>query len=257
MPEPLRIERDGPVARLVIDRPAKRNALTAAMWGALPGMIAEIVAAAEVKVAVICGAGPDFGTGADIAEFAEIYATPATIATYAGTLGAAISAIADCPKPVIAQIEGACIGGGCNLALACDLRIGSSNARFAITPGKLGLAYSLSDTRRLCAAIGPSQARFLLYTGRMIGGDEALRIGLLDQLVEAESLRDTVQSLALEIAAGSSTSIRITKATLGLIAAGVQADTEETRRWFADAAAGPDMAEGLAAFLEKRKPVFS
>ena len=256
MPELLRIERDGPIARLILDRPAKRNALTAAMWGALPGLITEIIAAAEVKVAILCGAGPDFAAGADIAEFAETYATPATIAAYGNTLGAAMSAIVDCPKPVIAQVEGACIGGGCSLALACDLRVGSSGARFAITPGKLGLAYSLSDTRRLCAAIGPSQARLLLYTGRMIGANEAFRIGLLDQLVEATSLRDAVQALALEIAASSPMSMRITKAMLGLIAAGVQTDTEETRRWFAEAASGPDMAEGRAAFLEKRKPVF-
>jgi enoyl-CoA hydratase/carnithine racemase len=167
-----------------------------------------------------------------------------------------MSAVADCPKPVIAQIEGACVGGGCGLALACDIRIGADTLRMGITPGKLGLAYSLEDTKRLSDAVGLSAAKLILFTGRLFKAAEALSLGLVDMVVPAHDLPGHVTALAQEIAAASQVSARITKATLALIAAGASRDTAQTLAWYRQAAGSADLAEGRRAFLEKRKPVF-
>jgi len=253
---PLLLTIDGPLARLTLNRPAQRNALSAAMWSAIPGLIAQAVATPGVKILILAGAGGHFAAGADISEFAETYATPENAAAYGETVAAAMQAVASCPKPVIARIEGACVGGGCGLALACDIRIAASNIRMGITPGKLGLAYSLGDTKRLVDAVGFSNARLILYTGRLVQAEEARAMGLVDRVVDSAELDGAVTALALEIAATSQVSVRITKATLALIAAGTVQDTDETRGWYIEAAASPDFAEGRRAFLEKRAPTF-
>jgi len=253
---PLLLTVDGPIARLTLNRPAQRNALSAAMWSAIPGLIAQAVATPGVKILILSGAGGHFAAGADISEFAEAYATPENAAAYGEKVAAAMQAVASCPKPVLAQIEGACVGGGCGLALACDIRIAAGNIRMGITPGKLGLAYSLGDTKRLVDAVGFSNARLILYTGRLVQAEEARAMGLIDRIVDAPDLATHVTSLALEIAATSQVSVRITKATLALIASGTMDDTEETRMWYLEAAASPDLAEGRRAFLEKRAPNF-
>jgi len=251
-----RLDFEGDVARLTLDRPAKRNAITLAMWQALPALMAEIAATPAAKLVVIAGAGGHFAAGADISEFSQTFATPESVAGFADSMGAAMESVATCPKPVIAQIAGACVGGGCGLALACDIRIAASGARLGITPGKLGLAYTLGDTKRLSDAVGFSQAKILLYTGRLVSAETALALGLVDQVVPPDALAEVVLGLAQEIAGASQTSARITKATLALIAGGVTADTPQTREWFSQAAAGPDLAEGRAAFLAKRPPHF-
>jgi enoyl-CoA hydratase/carnithine racemase len=247
---------DGPIARLTLNRPAQRNALSASMWSAIPGLISQAAETPGVKILILAGAGGHFAAGADIGEFAETYATPENAAAYGEKVAAAMQAVASCPKPVIAQIEGACVGGGCGLALACDIRIAASNIRMGITPGKLGLAYSLGDTKRLVDAVGFSNARLILYTGRLVHAEEARAMGLVDRVVDVAELASTVTSLALEIAATSQVSVRITKATLALIAAGTVQDTDETRAWYLQAAASPDLAEGRSAFLAKRAPNF-
>jgi enoyl-CoA hydratase/carnithine racemase len=251
-----RLDFAGDVAWLTLNRPAKRNAITLAMWQSLPALMAEIAATPSAKLAVIAGAGGHFAAGADISEFSQTFATPDSIAGFAASMGAAMESVATCPKPVIAQIEGACVGGGCGLALACDIRIAATGAKLGITPGKLGLAYTLADTKRLSDAVGFSQAKILLYTGRLVSAEEALALGLVDQVVPADALADTVRLLANEIAAASQTSSRITKATLALIAGGAVCDTAQTQGWFSEAAAGPDLTEGRAAFLAKRPPKF-
>ena len=249
------LHQQGDLARLTLDRPERRNALTVAMWRALPGLIADCVAS-PAKIVILSGAGGHFAAGADLAEFADTYRTPESAGEFAGIMGAAMEALATCPKPVIAQITGACIGGGCGLALACDIRLASSDARLGLSPGKLGLAYTLADTKRLSDAVGLSRARMLLYTGRIVTAEEALRFGLVDEVAERDALPARVLSLAQDIAASSQVSVRIAKATLLRIANGTDADTDETSGWYRNAMAGADFAEGRAAFLEKRTAKF-
>jgi enoyl-CoA hydratase/carnithine racemase len=250
----LRIE--APLATLILNRPAARNALNLAMWRALPEVAAKIAADPSVRALIVRGAGGNFASGADIAEFPAVFADRASALDYGRLIETATAALAGLDKPVIALIEGYCIGAGLAVALASDLRIAASDAKLGAPPAKLGLMYSLSDTRRLVHAVGPSQAKAMLFTGALHPAAEALRLGLLDEVHAPGALDEAVRAKAQEIAALSAWSIGRAKAVVALVLDGVTQDTEETRGWFADGALGPDFAEGLAAFNAKRRPVF-
>jgi enoyl-CoA hydratase/carnithine racemase len=256
MDDTLKVEVAGDVATLTLNRPEKKNALTLAMWTALPGLLARIAADPAAKVLVVRGAGGTFAAGADIGEFETVYATPDSTRAYFDRVGAAMEALATFEKPTVAMIEGACVGGGLGLALCCDLRIAATDARLALTPGKLGLVYSLPDTRRLVQAVGLSKAKDILFTGRLIGAEEALSIGLVDGLHTPDALEAAVAEKTGQIAAASQWTARRAKAIVGLIADGGTADTAETARWLIEAVEGGDFREGRDAFLGKRKPVF-
>jgi enoyl-CoA hydratase/carnithine racemase len=166
----------------------------------------------------------------------------------------AIEALAGFAKPTLAALSGACVGGGVSLALACDLRIADASARFAVTPAKLGLIYSHADTLRLVRAVGPSRAKELLFTGRMVAAEEAARIGLVGTL--ADDARAEAERLAAALASASRPALRAIKRMVENVSAGV-AEGPDHRAAFADAFRGADFAEGRAAFLEKRPPRFS
>ncbi len=244
------------VAILTLNRPEKRNALTQAMWRALPEAIAAVESDPAVKVLVLTGAGGCFAAGADIAEFETVYATRDSAAAYAAEIATAMEALAGLSKPTIAAIPGACVGGGLGLALACDLRLAAEDAKLGITPGKLGLMYSLGDTRRLVEAVGASAAKDILFTGRILKASDALRLRLVDEVAVPETLTATVAAKAAAIASASQWSARRTKAVVRLILDGAAEDTDETRGWFLDALEGEDFREGRDAFLAKRTPVF-
>lgn len=244
------------VATLTLNRPEKRNAMTQAMWRTLPEVIAAVETDSSVKVMVVTGADGCFAAGADIGEFETVYATRDSAAAYAAEIAAAMDALAGLSKPTIAAIAGACVGGGLGLALACDLRMAADDAKLGITPGKLGLMYSLGDTRRLVEAVGASAAKDILFTGRILKAADALALRLLDAVVAPEALSHAIADKASAIAAASQWSARRTKAVVRLILDGVTADTDETRDWFLDAFEGEDFREGRDAFLGKRPPVF-
>ena len=256
MDDALRVEVSGDVATLTLNRPETKNALTLAMWSTLPGLLAEVAADRAAKVLVVRGAGGTFAAGANIGEFETVYATPESTRAYFDRVGEAMEALAAFEKPTIAMIEGACVGGGLGLALACDLRIAAADARLALTPAKLGLVYSLPDTRRLVQAVGLSRAKDILFTGRLIGAEEALAIGLVDALQTPDALEAAVADKTAQIAAASQWTARRAKAIVGLIADGETGDTEETTRWLIEAVEGEDFREGRDAFLAKGKPVF-
>lgn len=256
MDDALKVEVAGDVATLTLNRPEKKNALTLAMWTTLPGLLAQIAADPAAKVFVVRGAGGTFAAGADIGEFETVYATPDSTRAYFDRVGEAMEALATFEKPTVAMIEGACVGGGLGLALACDLRIAATDAKLALTPGKLGLVYSLPDTRRLVQAVGLSKAKDILFTGRLIEAEEALSIGLVDGLHAPDALDAAVAEKTAQIAAASQWTARRAKAIVGLIADGETADTAETARWLIEAVEGGDFREGRDAFLGKRKPVF-
>ncbi|NKB26123.1 MAG: enoyl-CoA hydratase [Rhodobacteraceae bacterium] len=247
----------GRIAQLTLCRPQARNALTRAMWDGLAEAAARINANDPTRVLVISGEGDKaFSAGADIAEFPETYATKATTDAYNGAVRQAQAAIAAVAMPTIAEVRGACFGGGCGLALHCDLRFAAETARFAITPARLGLAYSFEDTARLVTHVGAARAKDILMSGRVVCASEALGIGLVDRVLPDADLAAAVADYANSLAALSKDSIRIAKMTINAIAKGDAAPSPEFRQAFEATFAGPDFAEGSRAFMEKRAPKF-
>ncbi|MEV6928690.1 enoyl-CoA hydratase-related protein [Dactylosporangium sp. NPDC051485] len=231
------LAKDGPIATLTIANPAKRNAMTAAMWRALPSLLTPLAEDPAVRVLILAGAGGTFCAGADITEAADVArAGDASIAV------AAEEALAAFPKPTIARIDGFCVGGGCQLAVACDLRFAADDSRFGVPPAKLGIVYPPSTTRRLSALIGPARAKLLLYTAELIDAASAERFGLVDAVVPAADLAAAVHRTATTIAGRSLLTQRAAKAVLSGAAPPAQDEAE--------------LQEGITAFLERREPVF-
>lgn len=239
------------VATITIDRPAKRNAMSADMWRTLPVILEDLAGDTSVRIVVLTGAGGDFCAGADISELADIHRDDDS---HLSTL--AERALAAFPKPTLAAIEGYCVGGGCQLAAACDLRFAADGSRFGITPAKLGIVYPADATARLVRLVGPSAAKYLLYSADLIGADHALRIGLLDEVVPPDGLRKRVAEFAETLASRSLLTQEATKGIVDAIAAGGPVE-DVTRRWQEEAAAGGEAEEGIAAFLERRAPAFT
>ena len=255
MTENLRLDIADGIAWLRIDRAAKRNAFDQAMWAAFPGLVETAMADASVRLLVVAAAdGGAFCAGADIGEFATAARDPAWRKVNQAAIRATQITLARAPKPTLAAVDGDCIGGGCGIALACDLRIASPRARFGITPAKLGLVYPLHDTKLLVDLVGPAHARRLLYTGMLLDAAEAQRIGLVQQV--ADDLDAAVGGFAAQVRAASGSSQRATKGIVARILGGATDDTPDTGAAFDAAFEGADFAEGVAAFLDRRPAVF-
>jgi len=251
----LRLERDGPVARLLIDRPERKNSFNQAMWEQLPELLAEATADAEVRVLVLQSAVPGaFSAGADIDEFGSHAHDQAWRDRNQTAIRRAQHELARAEKPTIALIEGVCVGGGCGLAIACDLRVAGPDARLGITPARLGLVYSLHDTKLLVDLVGPAQAKRILFTGELLDAAEAARIGLVDILAEEPGAG--TDRLAAAVAAASPHSVRASKKIIRRILSGQAEDDADTLAQFNAAFDGEDYREGLAAFRDKRPPRF-
>ncbi|MFE3494539.1 enoyl-CoA hydratase/isomerase family protein [Streptomyces sp. NPDC059175] len=234
------------VATVVISNPAKRNAMTADMWRALPGLLERLTHAPEVRALVLTGAGSTFCAGADISSLHE----PAPGETPQNLAVRAEDALAAFPKPTLAAVRGYCVGGGCQLAAACDLRFAEEGASFGITPAKLGIVYPASSTRRLVSLVGPAAAKYLLFSAELIGTDRALRTGLVDEVLPAGELGKRVAEFARILTSRS----QLTQAAAKEFAAG---RTDRDAYWAEQARGSSDPAEGVAAFLERRQPGFN
>lgn len=245
-----------PLARIVLNRPDRRNAITRAMWRALPAIRSSIEARKDLTVALVEGEGGHFSAGADIAELGEVYRDAQAARDYGDAVQDGLKALMGLDRPTIAVIRGVAVGGGLGLALACDLRFCAADAHLAVTPAKLGLVYGHAETRRLVELIGPSRAKDLLFTGRRIETDEALAIGLIDRRIET-ALQETVLGYARGLADLSQMSIRGAKRAVDAIAAGMSKETPAFRALTEAAALGPDFTEGRAAFAEKRAAKFA
>ncbi|WP_282791885.1 enoyl-CoA hydratase/isomerase family protein [Streptomyces sp. CC224B] len=232
------------VATVVIDHPAKRNAMTADMWRALPPLLDALAADPAVRALVLTGAGDTFCAGADISS---LRAGPGRAQELAVLAEEALAAF---PKPTLAAVRGHCVGGGAQLAAACDLRFADEGASFAVTPAKLGIVYPASATRRLAALVGPATAKYLLFSGEPIDARRALRTGLVDEVLPAGELAGRVAEFTRVLASRS----LLTQAAAKEFAAG---RTDRDGHWAEQARGSGDAAEGVAAFLERRQPRFT
>jgi enoyl-CoA hydratase/carnithine racemase len=254
----LRLDVDGPIARLVIDNAPRRNALDQAMWMAIPGLARAADEDPDIRVVILTAApGLPFCSGADISEFSTVRATAQGGRAYEAANAAAFDALAACGKPVIAAISGFCLGGGMGLAAACDMRVASADAQFGIPAGRLGVGYPPSSMAYVVAAVGPAAARDLFFTARRFGAADAKALGFLDRLAETHSALREAEELAGEIAANAPLTLRAAKAAIARVA-GLPAapDAAACERLAAACFDSADYAEGRAAFLEKRKPEF-
>jgi enoyl-CoA hydratase/carnithine racemase len=245
----------GPLATLVLTRPRARNALNRAMWRAIPEIAQRLAKDRSVRVLMLRGAGGDFASGADVSEFGEVFASPESASAYLALMEAAGAALEALDQPVIAVIEGYCIGAGLALALACDLRIAAADARLGAPPAKLGLVYGPDDVRRLVGAVGIPAAKAMLLTGALTPADRALAMGLVNEVHEGD-VAAAAEARALEIAALCPWSLRRTKAMINLLAAKDLEAAASGRLWFAEAVSQGDLAEGLSALSERRAPRF-
>ncbi len=253
----LLVEVDPPLAWLIINRPSARNALTRAVWRALAGQVAAMASRADIRVVIVRGAGDDaFLAGADITEFPAARADAAMTAEYDRHPAAALAGIAELEKPVIAMINGLCFGGGCSVALACDLRFAADHARFAVPAARLGLSYPFErGVESLVHVVGPTHAADLLLSGRALDAEEALRIGLVNRVVPGEELEAVTRDYALRMAECAPLTLAAHKAAIQEALRPTPA-SERVRVLAARCFNSADYQEGVAAFLAKRKPVF-
>jgi enoyl-CoA hydratase/carnithine racemase len=243
------------VATVTLNRPDKHNAINLAMWQGLGAVMPALVADDEVDVVVLRGPeGGPFSAGADISEFTTLRSTPESAAVYSEAVTAGERAILACPKPTVAMIEGFAIGGGSQVALACDIRLCSPESRFGITPAKLGVVYPLQSTARLVDVVGPAWASWVLMTGDLVDAATALRIGLVHEVTGELATRTA--TVVATLASRARVSLLGAKALIGKVSRGERDEDAEVLRHYHDSLHSPEYAEGVAAFLAKRAPDF-
>ena len=256
--ETITYEERGGVGTITLARPEKRNALTLAMFGEL-AEAAELAGRDEsARVVVLRGRGPSFCAGIDVTELASLAtATADDVRALATTAQRPFLTLATMHKPTVAVIQGHALGGGLQLALACDLRIAALDASFAALEIRFGLVPDLGGPHRLVALVGPALAHELVWTGRRVNGEEAVRIGLVNRAVPAEELDEAADELVRSLAAAPPITIRLAKR---LVEEGAGQDMEEhlaaAREAQVAAAASEDQREAIAAYLESRDPRF-
>lgn len=243
------VDTAGATATVTISNPAKRNAMTLAMWRELPGLLDGLAGDPAVRVLVLTGAGGTFCAGADISGLRGPAGGPGATQSAAVEAEEALAAF---PKPTLAVIRGSCVGGGCQLAAACDLRFAAEGARFGVTPARLGIVYPASSTRRLMGLVGPATAKYLLFSAELIGHERALRTGLVDEVLAEDELDKRVEEFAGVLASRS----LLTQAAAKEFTTPVL-DPARVAYWARQAEGSADTAEGVAAFLEGREPLFT
>ena len=244
------------VARVTLSHPLKMNAISVAMWEQLrEAFVACSAAADSTRVVLISGDGGNFAAGGDIAEFPAFRFDEQRLRQFheAG-VAPALRALLDCDLPIVAQIDGACVGGGLEIAACCDLRIAGRSSRFGIPIARLGFPLAPSEAAIVAGVLGPQLLRELLLEARLLGADEALAKGIVHRVVDDALVASEARTAAERIAALSPQAMRLNKRTLRQLAAGgPSAEQRHEHFAYADSA---EHREGLAAFLETRNPRF-
>ena len=251
--------KDGGVGIVTFNNPERHNAVSLDMWEATKRMLDDFAADNDIRVVVLTGAGGKaFVSGADISKFESERANLEAARAYNVKSDAAYSSVAEFPKPTIAMIRGYCLGGGVGLATCCDLRICSDDSRFGVPAAKLGVGYGYNGLKRLVDIVGPAFAKEIFYTARQFDAREALAMGLVNRVVPAAELEAYVKSITDMICANAPLTLKAVKVTVGEIL------KDESKRNIARTVelveqcfASRDYNEGRAAFMEKRKPVFT
>jgi enoyl-CoA hydratase len=268
----LTIEVDGHVATLWLDRPEKRNAMGPDFWADLPVAMAALGADPNVRVVVLAARGTHFSVGLDLTAMPGIAgpgdpngARPSAASRAAHArreivrLQASISSVADCPVPVIAAIQGWCIGGGVDLISACDIRLASADAQFSVREAKIAIVADVGSLQRLPAIIGKGQVAELAYTGKDITAHRAAAIGLVNDVsADADTVVADARTMAAEIAGNSPLAVQGTKAVLAAGEGRSVADgLDYVATWNAAFLSSDDLLEAMAAFVEKRPGTFT
>jgi enoyl-CoA hydratase/carnithine racemase len=252
----VRVERQGEVASVTIDRPDKLNAINNAMWDRLGALFDELNADPSLRCVIMKGAGGRaFSVGADISEFEENRSSVERARRYGGRTHAALDRIVGCRHPVIAAISGLCVGGGLELATCCDLRIAGESARFGIPVKRLGLVVAYSELKPLVDLIGPANAMEILLEGQILGAQRAYDMGLLNRVVPDDALDAEIQATAGRICEGAPLVARWHKKFTRRLMAAEPLSTEELDESY-HCFGTEDFRTGYQAFLAKTKPEF-
>ncbi len=253
----IELHRDGAVARLLINQPSTRNAICRSMWRTITLQCTRLAADHSVRAITLESAIPgSFSSGADISEFEANYADAATTAEVNAEMRDAIESVAACPQPVIALVDGICVGGGIALLLACDIRLCNESARFALTPARIGLSYDPADIRRLLAAVGRGVASEMLFGGEMWSARRVWEAGLVNSVFTDEEFVPQSNALIDAICANSRSANEILKRSLSDVESGDADRFDRARKAFSEQFSSADFIEGRDAFLEKRTALF-
>jgi enoyl-CoA hydratase len=256
--DPVIVKHDPPLGWIVLNRPHVRNALNLKTWQRIPEAITELKRDDDVRVIVMTGGTPEaFIAGADISEFPALRSDAAQARAYREAPNRAINSMLECPKPIVAMISGVCIGGGVQVALACDIRIAARGTRLGVPAARLGLAYPLDGVISLTHTVGHANARDILFSARLFDADEALAMGLVNRVVEPAELEATVRDYATRMSANAPLTMEAAKAAIreGLKDP-TKRDIESVSELVAMCFDSEDYKEGVRAFLEKRRPAF-
>ena len=249
--------RDGEIVTITLNNPDKRNALTMQAWAQLTHILEKISMDDTVRCIVIRGAGDKaFAAGADISEFSKVRANAEQAAEYGKATALALDTLANCLHPTIALIQGACTGGGLEIAAACDIRIANESSKFGVPINRLGFPFAYPELEPVMKVVGRANVLDLLLSGRIIGADEALRMGLVTQLVADKAVVKAAYDLAGRMVAAAPLSMRYTKKFVNRLTNNpAQLSAEELAESYA-LCDSEDYAEGVRAFLAKEKPAF-
>jgi enoyl-CoA hydratase len=253
------LQRQGSVAVVTLSHPEAHNALALASWQRLKTVFDGLAHDPTLRAVVIRGAGSmAFAAGADIKEFPQTRMTAADATRYNESIAQALRAVAAVPVPVIASIRGLAVGGGCELSTACDVRIATTDARFGIPIGKLGVILGYTEADAAARLIGPAGLKYLLFSGELIDAEHAQRLGLVQKTVPPTDLAQVTAKLVAKICSQSALTMRASKLVADMHGRALTAaDTELLSRLNVEAYEGEDLKEGVAAFAEGRHPIFN
>ncbi|NIB38735.1 3-hydroxybutyryl-CoA dehydratase [Pseudomaricurvus alkylphenolicus] len=245
------------IARVTLNRPQQKNCVTLSMWRQIKSVMEELGSDDTVRVVTLAGAGGNFCSGADISEFGEVRSTEQQVHHYEQAVDAASDAIMECPKPVIAAVEGYCVGGGLGLAMACDFRVAAPGACLFIPAARMSIVYGLRETQNLLALVGLTWAKRILYTGERLNANLAYQVGLIDELTEENGFESALQVLAVRLTESAPLTIAGSKAILNSLEITANEQVVEAAEALIKAAGeSQDYHEGRQAFAEKRTPRF-
>jgi len=250
---------DGTTLHIRFNNPAKHNALSVDMWEAVPPLLALAQDDERVRLVVFSGAGEKaFVSGADISQFEDMRAAREAVAHYEAMAEETLTGISDFPKPTLACIRGWCIGGGVNVAIACDIRISASDAVFSIPAARLGLGYRYSAMKNLVDLVGPGVAKDLFFTARRIDAAEAKSIGLVSRIAAPDALDALLAEYTTALADNAPLTVMAGKAiTREILKPSPQLDMALCTSLIRGCFESADYTEGRTAFMQKRKPVFT